>query len=846
MSGWSARSTRRAGSSHATPCASRHAALKAAEHEADVARASRDGAERALEGIGREREAAEEALAKRTERREELARRVWAARSAADGVTQRLERVRTTGAESAERAERRARRLQALEAEALEDVPVADDSTRVADLEAQIAELAAEHERELVRELETLQGELAASTARVEELKAATEARRAELREADAASEAARATRRDAERDVEAARREATRVGSELAACNQALRLHQGAPGGARSLADELEVAAGCERALAAVLGGRLRAALVEDLGAAAAALDRAGADGGRALVVGDDADPAPAAGAAPVPGAQLLGDLLRGPDRAVTLARRLLAGAWVVDDVTALPAGFTGIAVTREGRVWNGGAAELRQAAEGGEERILAQRNRRDELIAASEVAVGREHTARAAADRAGEAVAAADRAREAADRALRDADRERTAAQEDARRSGWLIEQRRKAPQEGASAVRRAQLEGELAAERRVAERAARERELRARQITMLRDGAAADRALVPVAERLAAALDAVARAMANRVEALEAELSADRSAGEGDAERLRSCAAREAETQRALREHGETLTRAEVRAQGLRDQAAEAGHQLERLAGLLGLAAEPASDALADEQVHDLQSRIERLTRRREQLGPVNPLAKAEYDEALAHVEELERQRTDLETAMRELKTFVRDTDRQIRETFEGTFAAAAANFEELAQQLFPGGRGRLRLVHEDAGPRPVGDDGEPVAEPEDELDPEEDRTGVEIEITPAGKSMKRLTLLSGGEKSMTALAFLFSVFLARPCPFYILDEVEAALDDLNITRFLDLVRTYADRAQFIVVTHQRRTMEAADVLYGVSMGDDGVSKVISRRLPREAAA
>ena len=94
--------------------------------------------------------------------------------------------------------------------------------------------------------------------------------------------------------------------------------------------------------------------------------------------------------------------------------------------------------------------------------------------------------------------------------------------------------------------------------------------------------------------------------------------------------------------------------------------------------------------------------------------------------------------------------------------------------------------------------------------------------------EIEITPAGKAMKRLTLLSGGEKSMTALAFLFAVFLARPCPFYILDEVEAALDDLNIDRFLDLLDTYSARAQFIVVTHQRRTMEAADSLYGVSMG------------------
>ena len=97
------------------------------------------------------------------------------------------------------------------------------------------------------------------------------------------------------------------------------------------------------------------------------------------------------------------------------------------------------------------------------------------------------------------------------------------------------------------------------------------------------------------------------------------------------------------------------------------------------------------------------------------------------------------------------------------------------------------------------------------------------------------------MKRLSLLSGGEKSMTALAFLFSVFLARPCPFYILDEVEAALDDLNIDRFLTLLRKYAERAQFIVVTHQKRTMEAADSLYGVSMGGDGISKVICRKLP-----
>jgi chromosome segregation protein len=145
--------------------------------------------------------------------------------------------------------------------------------------------------------------------------------------------------------------------------------------------------------------------------------------------------------------------------------------------------------------------------------------------------------------------------------------------------------------------------------------------------------------------------------------------------------------------------------------------------------------------------------------------------------------------------------------------------------------------------LRLVAEREAPARVLGGEEPPAEAEEVVEDAmpEDVMGVEIEITPAGKDMKRLSLLSGGEKSMTALAFLFAVFLARPCPFYILDEVEAALDDLNIDRFLALLRTYCTQAQFIVVTHQKRTMEAADSLYGVSMGGDGISKVISRRLP-----
>jgi len=173
----------------------------------------------------------------------------------------------------------------------------------------------------------------------------------------------------------------------------------------------------------------------------------------------------------------------------------------------------------------------------------------------------------------------------------------------------------------------------------------------------------------------------------------------------------------------------------------------------------------------------------------------------------------------------------------------------------------QHLFPGGRGKLRLV-KPPQPRVVlgGEEAEateaPPPAPEEGADPEaamisgaqaeeqpRETPGVEIEVTPAGKSTKRLSLLSGGEKSLVALGFLFAVFLARPCPFYIMDEVEAALDDRNIDRFLRLVKGYADRSQFIIITHQRRTMEAADVLYGVSMSGDGISKVVSRRLEGE---
>jgi len=834
----------------------RRAALASAEAEAAAARTAREDARTALAAVAARREEAEAALAARAEEREALAARAYAARAARDRVESRLERAGEAAESLTERVERRRVQIAALEREAEADAPDEAGRERIEQLEAELERLARDQEAELERELASLEEARGEAERRAASLAEDLAARRAALAEADAGAEAARTARREAERAVEATRREAARVGAELAAANQFLRTHAGAPGGARALAAELEVDEGYELALAAALDGRLGAAIVENLGAGEQLLERSGSDGGRAIVLGDAARgpdggaPRPFAGTdappPPIPGAVRLAGLVRGPASAVAL----LVNAWVVDDLASLPADFAGVAVTRSGRAWSAPLRELRQVAAGGAERVLAERNRRDRLIGDSERAVQAEHAAVGAVEEAGRAVMAADAARDEADRALRDADRARAAAAEDLRQAAWLIEQRRRAPHEGPAAVRRAQVEGELAAERRTAERAARERAERARRLDSARRALAAEEALGPVAARLAEALAQAAQAIATRVEALDAELHADRAAGEELAAALRACAREEAELQRNLGERSDAVTVAEVRAQQTRDAAAEANAELHALAERLGLEAEPAAEALGAEAVAALRARLDRLARRREQLGPVNPLAQEEYSEALAHVEELERQREDLETALRELRALIRDTDRQIRETFEATFAATAKNFEELAEHVFPGGRGRLRLVREDAGPRAVlggdgGSDEEPGDEPDEHAE-EEDLLGVEIEITPAGKSTKRLSLLSGGEKSMTAIAFLFAVFLARPCPFYILDEVEAALDDVNIDRFLTLLRRYAERAQFIVVTHQKRTMDAADALYGVSMGDDGVSKVVSRRLPRQREA
>jgi chromosome segregation protein len=342
----------------------------------------------------------------------------------------------------------------------------------------------------------------------------------------------------------------------------------------------------------------------------------------------------------------------------------------------------------------------------------------------------------------------------------------------------------------------------------------------ELRARLDTPIPDAAYsvernpfAERAL-RLAERLVRALEVSVAQFEGPLRA-EVEAGAARS-GELGAE-LRRLGAAEVELRQELTAAADAASTVEVEAARLEAEADEARRRLDQAA-----ADEPAE---GDDR-EQLLATVERLERRRETLGQVNPLAHEEYEAEKARLEELAGQRADLEASLEELEKLRNELTETVERRFAETFDAVQRHFADVTGTVFPGGEGRLRLTAAEAEE----DGGEP---------------GVEVELRPAGKRVQRLSLLSGGEKALGAIAFLFALFLARPCPFYLLDEVEAALDDTNIGRFVELLRRYSDRAQFVVITHQKRTMEAADVLYGVTMGGEGVSQVVSRRLPREEA-
>ncbi len=213
--------------------------------------------------------------------------------------------------------------------------------------------------------------------------------------------------------------------------------------------------------------------------------------------------------------------------------------------------------------------------------------------------------------------------------------------------------------------------------------------------------------------------------------------------------------------------------------------------------------------------------LTQHAEELERKLVALGPVNPLALEELSTLEERHKELEAQVDDVRGARRELHEVVRTLDHEIMTSFAAAAADVNEHFSALIAMLFPGGTGRLMLV-----------------DPDDLLN-----TGVEIEVRPAGRNVRRVSLLSGGERSMAALAFLFAVFRSRPSPFYMMDEVEAALDDVNLSRFLALVHEFRDEAQLLIVSHQKRTMETGDALYGVTMAPGGSSQVVSQKVEKE---
>jgi len=706
------------------------------------------------------------------------------------------------------------------------------------------------------------------------------------------------------ERDDLAERARAAR--DRLAALERSLEQREGIAPAARALAaegarlalQELEVESGLEAAVAAALASHASALLAADPESGLALLERARAAGLGRLDVLVTAD-RPRADDPPVPGARRLAEQLAGDNETL----RLLGGVWLVDAEQLLDA-RTGTVVTREGHGYDADRGELWFAGQTGEAMLLELEGRRraladeaDELDArvtaatreAEEAAVRAEaaeiayrevahlrtqsldadalgrlaHVAGAVAEHTVRAIDAVTRieapvnaklavgTRRSAE--LGDELRRRSAVESDARREA--VETGRRAAEAevvlarlGGAPIVVSAGEGrplaELAAE---AAEALAESEASAGRARVAADAArtseAALRERAPRASRLdvdllrrlvgaAGMLDESVRRASSLAGRLEAPVRARADAGAERASQLgaelRRLGAAEVELRQEAEGASERLTGVEVELARLEGEAVEARRRLDeaRAAGADAAATdEPATEPAGDRD--ELAARITRLESRREALGKVNPLAKEEYEAEKERLEELSTQRVDLEESLRELEALRDELAETVRRRFDETFSAVAANFEEVAATLFPGGEGRLRLVEPEEGA------GEPEA-------------GVEVELRPAGKRITRLTLLSGGEKALGAISFLFALFLAKPCPFYLLDEVEAALDDANITRFVDLLRRYADRAQFVVITHQKRTMEAADVLYGVTMGDDGVSQIVSRRLPREERA
>jgi chromosome segregation protein len=304
------------------------------------------------------------------------------------------------------------------------------------------------------------------------------------------------------------------------------------------------------------------------------------------------------------------------------------------------------------------------------------------------------------------------------------------------------------------------------------------------------------------------------------------LESLLAARRSAYEAEVQSMRASNER-LEQLRRDRAGAETALNAhQGRSRELEIESAEVAIRLEATVELIrkDLDVDPlmALEAPLPELPENIsaEERALSLEAQLDALGPINPLALEELSVLEERSGDLETQVSDVRDARRDLQEVVRTLDEEIMNTFASAAADVNEHFSALVALLFPGGQGRMVLT-----------------DPDDLLN-----TGVEIEVRPLGKNVRRVSLLSGGERSMAALAFLFAIFRSRPSPFYLMDEVEAALDDVNLHRFLGLLQEFRNEAQLIVVSHQKRTMETGDALYGVTMAPGGSSQVVSQKVPK----
>ncbi|MDH6144688.1 chromosome segregation protein [Kitasatospora sp. GP30] len=833
------------------------------------------------EALEAAQQALDEAVARRAESERELAAEEQRLRAAARAAADRREGLARLQGQAGAAASRAA----GAEAE-IERLTAARDEA-AARAEAAGAEY---HElRDQVAELESGDQELEAAHGQVRDRLAGAEREVSGAREATAA----------AERELSAltARHETLALGlrrkdgtGALLAAGERLT---GLLGPAAAL---LTVAPGDEAALAAALGAAADALAVSDRPTAVAALRLLRTeDAGRAALLIADAPDATSPRNALPGGARWAGELVAGPAELLPAVRALLADAAVVADLDAaqhlLDTHPELTAVTAEGDLLaagfaQGGAAgppsqletqaavdaaarqieeltercaelaeRLAQAKEARRElaadleRLAAEQRGAEKQRAQTAGALGRlGGQARAAAGEAERAAAALQRAEEGREAAVRAAEElaERLAVAEE------LADQDADEPDqaerdrlaEQSVQARQQELEARLAVrthEERVRSLAGRadslDRAARAEREARVR---AADRA------RRAAHEAAVAGAVLAGARQLLACLEVSTSRAEAERTGIEQArAAREAEL-RAARELGREL-KDEL------DKLVDAGHRDEVLRAEKWLRIEQLeakaleefgveSQALLAEYGPDQpvppapveegeqpgeprpyvraeqEKRLRAAEKAYQQLGKVNPLALEEFAALEERHKFLGEQLEDLKRSRRDLLDIVRDVDQRVQELFTAAFHDTAAQFEGVFSRLFPGGEGRLVLT-----------------DPDDML-----ATGVEVEARPPGKKVKRLSLLSGGERSLTAVAMLVAIFKARPSPFYVMDEVEAALDETNLRRLIAIMEELRDSSQLIVITHQKLTMECADALYGVTMKGDGISQVISQRL------